>query len=58
MRVVTFTILGEPASKANSRKIVTMGQGENKRAAVIKSEKALNYVDSAAADPAPRAPTH
>lgn len=47
MRVVTFTILGEPASKANSRKIVTMGQGENKRAAVIKSEKALNYVDSA-----------
>jgi len=47
MRVVAFTILGEPASKANSRKIVTMGQGENKRAAVIKSDKALSYVDSA-----------
>lgn len=47
MRVVTFTIIGEPASKANSRKIVTLGQGEDKRSAVIKSEKALNYVDSA-----------
>ena len=47
MRSVTFTILGEPASKANSRKIVTIGSGDSKRAAVIKSDKALSYVDSA-----------
>lgn len=36
----TFTIHGEPASKANSRKIVLFG----KRPALIKSEKARNYV--------------
>jgi Holliday junction resolvase RusA-like endonuclease len=41
--VIQFTILGEPASKANSREIVTFGRGENKRAAVIKSEKARDY---------------
>ena len=35
-----FTINGEPASKANSRKIVLFG----KRPALIKSEKARNYV--------------
>ena len=46
-RTVTFTILGEPASKANSRKIVTIGRGDKARAAVIKSDKALSYVDSA-----------
>jgi hypothetical protein len=40
---IKFTILGEPASKANSRKIVTFGRGDNKRAAVIKSEKARDY---------------
>jgi hypothetical protein len=36
---VAFTILGEPASKANSRKIVTIAN----RPAVVKSAKALNY---------------
>lgn len=36
----TFTILGEPASKANSRKIVMFGA----RPAVIKSDKARRYV--------------
>lgn len=41
--VIRFVIYGEAASKANSRKIVTFGKGENKRAAVIKSEKARNY---------------
>lgn len=41
--MIRFTILGEPASKANSREIVTFGRGENKRAAVIKSEKARDY---------------
>ena len=35
-----FTINGEPASKANSRKIVLFG----KRPALIKSEKARKYV--------------
>tara|TARA_S200002703_G_scaffold152141_1_gene152287 strand:+ start:2268 stop:2660 length:393 start_codon:yes stop_codon:yes gene_type:complete len=35
----SFVILGEPASKANSRKIVNFG----KRVAVIKSQKARDY---------------
>ncbi len=35
-----LVIIGEPASKANSRKIVMFG----KRPAIIKSEKARNYV--------------
>jgi Holliday junction resolvase RusA-like endonuclease len=39
MSPIRLTILGEPASKANQRKIVTFG----KRAALIKSEKARNY---------------
>ena len=39
-REYMFTILGEPASKANSRKIVLFG----KRPAVIKSEKARRYL--------------
>ena len=36
---IIFTIEGEPASKSNSRKIVSFG----KRMGVIKSEKARNY---------------
>ncbi len=39
MSSITLTILGEPASKANSRKIVTIAG----RPSVIKSEKALAY---------------
>ena len=39
---VTFVVLGEPASKANSRKIVKFGL----RLASIKSKKARDYVDS------------
>jgi len=38
---VRFTIKGEPASKANSRRLVTFGN----RPAVIKSEKAISYVE-------------
>lgn len=38
-RVIAFTILGEPASKANSREIVTIGG----RPSSIKSKKALGY---------------
>lgn len=41
--VIAFTILGEPASKANSRKIVSFGG----RPASIKSEKARNFEQSA-----------
>lgn len=37
---IRFTILGEPASKSNSRRLVTFG----KRPAIIKSAKALSYV--------------
>ena len=37
--LTTLVILGEPASKANSRRLVTI----NNRAAFIKSKKALNY---------------
>jgi len=39
-KVHTFQILGEPASKANSRKIVTM----RGKPVSIKSDKARNYV--------------
>tara|TARA_R100001377_G_C3194809_1_gene112254 strand:- start:4882 stop:5280 length:399 start_codon:yes stop_codon:yes gene_type:complete len=40
MTTVNFTITGEPASKANSRQIVTI----RGRPAVIKSKKARDYV--------------
>jgi hypothetical protein len=39
---VTFTVFGEPASKANSRRIVKFGN----RLASIKSKKALSYADA------------
>jgi Holliday junction resolvase RusA-like endonuclease len=42
MRTWRGTILGEPASKANSRRIVRMGS----HVRVIKSEKALAYVEA------------
>ena len=41
--MIRLTIFGEPASKANSRQIVTFGKGDAKRAAVIKSKKARSY---------------
>lgn len=37
---VSFTVLGEPASKSNSRRLVRFGS----RPAFIKSDKARNYV--------------
>jgi Holliday junction resolvase RusA-like endonuclease len=40
--VVKFVVFGEPASKANSRKLVMFG----KRPASIKSRKALAYVET------------
>jgi Holliday junction resolvase RusA-like endonuclease len=39
---VRFTIKGEPASKANSRRLVTFGN----RPAFIKSKKAISYVEA------------
>ena len=44
-RSVMLTIYGEPASKANSRKLVTIGRGKFARPRLIKSAKALAYVD-------------
>lgn len=40
---IKLVILGEPASKANSRQLVTFGRGANARPALIKSEKAREY---------------
>ena len=40
---ITFTIHGEPASKANSRKVVKFGN----RTAMIKSDKARGYAKTA-----------
>lgn len=45
--IVRLTILGEPASKSNSRQLVTFGRGEKKRPALIKSEKARDYEKAA-----------
>jgi hypothetical protein len=43
-QVISFTILGQPCSKANSRKIVTLARGkEHERTAVVKSKDALAY---------------
>jgi Holliday junction resolvase RusA-like endonuclease len=39
---ICLTIFGEPASKANSRRLVSRGG----KPLFIKSDKALNYVDS------------
>ena len=39
---IKFTIKGEPASKANSRRLVTFG----KRPAFIKSKKAIGYAEA------------
>ena len=43
MSNVSMTILGEPCSKANSRRLVTSKTG---RPLFIKSQKALDYVKS------------
>jgi hypothetical protein len=41
MQTLSFTILGEPASKANSRRMVTV----RGRPMLIKSQKALSYAE-------------
>jgi Holliday junction resolvase RusA-like endonuclease len=44
---IAFLIFGEPASKANSRKLVSFGKGEKKRPGFIKSDKARAYEQDA-----------
>lgn len=41
--VIEFTIIGEPASKANSRQLVTVGKADARRTLFIKSKKARDY---------------
>lgn len=43
MTIIKFTILGEPASKANSRRLVKL----KNKPALIKSKKALDFEQSA-----------
>lgn len=48
MNPIRLVILGQPASKANSRKLVTMPDGKGgTRAASIKSDEARAYAESA-----------
>ncbi len=44
---IRFTIYGEPASKANSRKPATVGKADNRRTIWIKSDKARDYESAA-----------
>jgi hypothetical protein len=41
--VIRFTIFGEPASKANSRVLSTIGPKDNRRTILRKGNKALGY---------------
>ena len=41
--MIAFTIFGEPASKANSRELATIGPKDKRRTILRKSEKALAY---------------
>lgn len=41
--MIRLTILGEPASKANGKKLATVGPKDARRTIVIKSQKARNY---------------
>lgn len=41
--MIAFTILGEPASKANSRELATIGPNDARRTILRKSDKALAY---------------
>lgn len=40
---VAFTIIGEPASKANSRELAVIGPKDKRRTILRKSDKALDY---------------
>ena len=52
--VIAFTILGEPASKANSREIALVGPKDKKRVLVRKGDKALDYERNALLQIPPR----
>jgi hypothetical protein len=43
MEPIAFTILGEPASKANSRELATIGPRDDRRTILRKGDKALGY---------------
>lgn len=47
MKPVHFVILGEPASKANSRELVTVGPADKRRMLFRKSDKALGFEEAA-----------
>jgi len=53
--VIAFTILGEPASKANSRELATIGPKDARRTILRKSDKALSYEEDALRQIPPRA---
>lgn len=42
--MISFTVFGQPCSKANSRRLVHFGKGDQKRISSIKSKEALTYV--------------
>lgn len=45
--MIRLTILGEPASKANSRELATVGPKDKRRTIFRKSDKALDFESSA-----------
>lgn len=45
--MISFVILGEPASKANSRELATIGPKDARRTILRKSDKALTFEDDA-----------
>jgi len=53
--IIALTILGEPASKANSRELATIGPKDDRRTILRKSEKALAYERDALRQIPPRA---
>lgn len=55
MTPIAFTILGEPASKANSRELATIGPKDKRRTIVRKSDKALDYEHTALRQIPPKA---
>lgn len=55
MTTIAFTLLGEPASKANSRELATIGPEDQRRTILRKSDKALAYERNALQQIPPRA---
>ena len=53
--MIAFTILGEPASKANSRVLSTIGPKDARRTILRKGDKALSYERDALRQIPPRA---